>query len=632
MTALRSSRAAREDDADVVVVGAGHAGIEAALAAARMGARVRLLTLSLDGIGQMSCNPAIGGIGKGHLVAEIDALGGEMGRAIDECGIQFRRLNTRKGPAVQALRAQADKDRYRRRMRRVVEATESIELQQGQATGLLVERGVVVGVETEDGGRVRARSVVVTTGTFLNGLLHYGCEQIAGGRAGDRAAVGLTAALVDLGLTVGRLKTGTCPRLDGRTIRYDSLEEQPGDDDAQCFSTDGTLRERLPQRSCWITYTNSTTHRVIRESIDKSPIYNGAIHSRGPRYCPSIEDKVMKFPDRDEHRIFLEPEGLDTDEVYPNGLSTSLPIEVQREFVATVPGLERAEIVRPGYAIEYDYVDPTQLEASLAVRDVPGLYLAGQINGTTGYEEAGAQGLVAGINAARSALGDEPLLLGRSQAYIGVMIDDLVTRGVDGEPYRMFTSRAEHRLLLRCDNAGERLTPVGRGMGLIDDARWRAFEQRRTALTGALDGLAETRLTPNAAVVATFARLGVAAPTGAATALEVLGRAGIDYATVAELAGLPRYSSSVERSCEIAATYSSYIRRQEEEVRASRDLEATRLPPSLRYAAVDGLSSEAVEKLDRVRPASLAQAARVSGVTPAAVSAIAIHLRKTGAA
>jgi tRNA uridine 5-carboxymethylaminomethyl modification enzyme len=455
---------------DIIVVGAGHAGIEAGLVAARMGHRTLLLTMNLDGIGQMSCNPAIGGIGKGHLVREIDALGGEMGRAIDECGIQFRKLNTRKGPAVQASRAQADKARYRSRMKRVVESTPNLTAIQAQVVDLLFSGGRVTGVVTEHGDRIAAGAVIVTTGTFLNGLLHVGDRQVSGGRAGDRAAVGLTAALQRAGLETGRLKTGTCPRLDARSIDYSRLEEQPGDPKLEGFSFD-EIPPALSQVSCHLTHTNTTTHRIIAESIDKSPIYNRTILSRGPRYCPSIEDKVMKFPDRDRHRIFLEPEGLDTVEVYPNGLSTSLPLDVQRRFVASIEGLENAVILRPGYAIEYDYVMPTQLERSLEVKTLPGLFLAGQINGTTGYEEAAAQGLLAGINAVFTVRGEPPLILARSEAYLGVLVDDLVTRGVDGEPYRMFTSRAEYRLLLREDNADRRLRETARQVGVLSEER-----------------------------------------------------------------------------------------------------------------------------------------------------------------
>src|SRR5882762_1618391 len=477
---------------DVIVVGAGHAGIEASLAAARMGASTLMLTLNLDHIGQMSCNPAIGGIGKGHLVREIDALGGEMGLAIDETGIQFRFLNTRKGPAVRARRAQADKAAYRARSKRVLERTEHLQIRQASVERLLVEDGKVRGVESQIGEVFEAATVILTTGTFLKGLVHIGMQNYSAGRAGDFAAMGLSGALAELGFSIGRLKTGTCPRLDSRTIDYSELEIQPGDVPPPPFSfrTERISREQIP---CHLTFTNSRTHEVIRGGIDRSPMYSGVIQSKGPRYCPSVEDKVMRFHDKERHQIFLEPEGLDTVEVYPNGLSTSLPLDVQFAMVRTIHGLEHTEIMRPGYAIEYDFSDPTQLTPSLETKLVGGLFFAGQLNGTTGYEEAGAQGLLAGINAALQVRGEPALILRRDQAYIGVMIDDLVTRGIGGEPYRMFTSRAEYRLLLREDNADRRLSQIGYDLDLLPSRNYLEFKRKDMEIEGELKRLSLTR-------------------------------------------------------------------------------------------------------------------------------------------
>jgi len=611
----------------VIVVGAGHAGIEAALAAARMGVPTLMLTLNLDHIGQMSCNPAIGGIGKGHLVREIDALGGEMALAIDETGIQFRFLNTRKGPAVRARRAQADKAAYRARMKRVLEVTPNLTIRQASVERLLIEGGRVGGVESLIGETFEAACVVLTTGTFLKGLVHIGLKNYAAGRAGDFASMGLSEHLAQLGFRIGRLKTGTCPRLDSRSIDYSELEPQPGDVPPPPFSF-RTARIEQAQVPCHLTYTNERTHEIIRGGIDRSPMYSGVIQSRGPRYCPSVEDKVMRFRDKERHQIFLEPEGRDTMEVYPNGLSTSLPLDVQLAMVRSIKGLERAEIMRPGYAIEYDFSDPTQLGPSLETRLIEGLFFAGQINGTTGYEEAGAQGLMAGINAALRVRSESPIILRRDEAYIGVMIDDLVTRGIGGEPYRMFTSRAEYRLLLREDNADRRLSPIGERIGLLDAAAGERLRSKDERVKREVARLSEKLVASNAAANSMLLDCGSTPLAHPARAFEILKRPEVSYAAVLAMAGLePDLDTDEAAQLEIDVKYEGYVRRQAAMVDRFKRLEDAAIPDWVDYSAVSGLSIEVRERLTNVRPRSLGQAARMPGITPAAISLIAIHLR-----
>ena len=613
---------------DIIVVGAGHAGIEACLAASRMGSKTLILTLNLDHIGQMSCNPAIGGIGKGHLVKEIDALGGEMARAIDETGIQFRMLNTRKGPAVRASRAQADKGRYRVRMKRVLESCNGLTIRQGSVEKLLVNNGRIEGVETEIGEKFFGRTVILTTGTFLKGLIHIGSRNYSAGRAGDFAVQGLSQYLADYGFKVGRLKTGTCPRLDARTIDFSRLQIQDGDPDPVPFSFSNRSITQQQVR-CHITYTNERTHDLIRSAIHLSPMYSGVIQSQGPRYCPSIEDKIVRFADKTRHQIFLEPEGLDTVEIYPNGISTSLPLDIQIDLVHSIDGLEKAAIMRPGYAIEYDYVEPTQLKPSLETKLIRGLYHAGQINGTTGYEEAAAQGLMAGINAALSNRGESPLILGRDQAYIGVLIDDLVTKGTDAEPYRMFTSRAEYRLMLREDNADIRLTEVGYNLGAVNHEAYDRLKQKMRDAAALADLLNSFQLTPCAETTALLAGLGSAPISNKTSLSQLLRRPELAIADLVRFVPSIRdYPAHVATQLEVEVKYAGYLNRQNEMINRSKNMEAARVPQDMDYGAIDGLSAEVREKLARIRPLSIGQAARIPGITPAAISLLSVYLKK----
>jgi tRNA uridine 5-carboxymethylaminomethyl modification enzyme len=618
-------------DFDVIVVGGGHAGTEAALAAARCGANTLLLTQNIETLGQMSCNPAIGGIGKGHLVKEIDALGGIMAKAIDLGGIQFRILNASKGPAVRATRAQADRMLYKQAVRSTLENQPNLALFQQTVADLIVVGNKVVGVKTQMGLSFMAKAVVLTTGTFLGGKIHIGLENYSGGRAGDPASIALADRLRELPFRIDRLKTGTPPRIDGRTIDFSKLEEQHGDSPVPVFSFMGRREQHPRQIPCHITRTNNQTHDIIRAGLDRSPLYSGIIEGIGPRYCPSIEDKIVRFADRESHQIFVEPEGLDTNEIYPNGISTSLPFDVQYEFVRSMLGFENAEIIRPGYAIEYDFFDPRDLKMSLETKHMDALFFAGQVNGTTGYEEAAAQGLIAGLNAARLVMGLESWCPGRDEAYIGVMIDDLITRGTQ-EPYRMFTSRAEYRLLLREDNADLRLTEKGRELGLVDDERWQAFEIKRAAISGLQDDLKKKWVRADTEEALQVAEIWGKPLLKEANLMELLRRPEVDVERLLSfLEGGEAITEQVGEQVEIQAKYAGYIVRQQTDIDKALRYDHLRLPEALDYTGVPGLSNEVSQKLKAQRPETLGQASRIPGMTPAAISLLLVYLKKKSA-